>query len=222
MAVSHSAASESAASTSAASFSWTHTQTGTPQGAIVFVITDANADYITSVTYGGVAMTRVSGGQAIDAAGEPGRCDLFFLGSGLPTGNATITVNRTNNATTMGGVAATVLADTRSTEVYSPGIVLLQGDGTLSEQNVTDGNPGSNSVRYAGLFTGLQNLPGVGANSTLLNELDFGATGMSMVRETTAGQGSRPVGWSSGNTDDRAAVHVAVIESFQRRVFTVT
>lgn len=32
------------------------------------------------------------------------------------------------------------------------------------------------------------------------------------VRETTAGQGSRPVGFSYGTSDDRAAVHLAVRE----------
>jgi hypothetical protein len=61
MAVAHSAASEShtgtTGSTNQASFSWTHTQSGTPQGVLVFVHTINNAsDFVISVTYGGLAM----------------------------------------------------------------------------------------------------------------------------------------------------------------------
>ena len=212
MAVAHSATSESHAATGSqnqASFSWTHTQTGTPQGVVVFVhVMNSATDTVTSVTYGGTSMTRVSGGAAVDSAGEPGRTDLFFLGSGLATGNQTITVNRTNNANIMYATAATVTAAT-DTEVT--GIILLQGDGTMAEQSVNDGSPGTNSVRYAGAFSGLNAPPTVGANSTLLQSIDVGNQTAALVRETTAGQGSRLVGFTTAS-DDRAAVHVAVRE----------
>ena len=77
MAVAHSAASEShtgtTGSTNQTSFSWTHTQTGTPQGVLVFVHTRDVADYISSVTYGGTGLTRVAGAVAIDTAGRTAR-----------------------------------------------------------------------------------------------------------------------------------------------------
>jgi hypothetical protein len=38
------------------------------------------------------------------------------------------------------------------------------------------------------------------------------AAGMQTVRETTAGQGARSVGFTSGTSDDVAAVHLAVSE----------
>lgn len=218
MAVAHSASSEShtgtGGSVSQASFSWTHIQTGTPQGVLVFVhVTNNATDTVTSVTYGTVTLTRVPGGAAVDAAGEPGRTDLFFAGTGLPTGNQTITVNRLNNTRIMYATAATVTAAT-ATNVL--GIVLLEGDGTLAQQNVDDGSPGTNSLRYAGAFSGLNAPPAAGANSTLLQSIDVGNQTAALVRETTAGQGSRPVGFSSGTTDDRAVVHVAVRELFNR------
>lgn len=219
MAVAHSAASEShtgtTGSASQAAFSWTHTQTGTPQGVLVFVSTYASvADLITSVTYGGVALTRLTGGLAQDGAGELGRLDTFFLGSGLGTGNQTITVNRTNNATVMYAAAATVTA-AANTAVPTSTIVLLQGDGTLTVQSVDDTSPGVNSLRYAGTYSGLNAPPTAGTGSTLLNSIDIGNYGSALVRETTAGQGARNVGFS-GATDDRAAVHLAIRELVPR------
>jgi hypothetical protein len=213
MAVAHSATSEShtgaTGSQNQASFSWTHTQTGTPQGVVVFVhVMNSATDTVTSVTYGGTALTRVSGGAAVDSAGEPGRTDLFFLGSGLASGNQTITVNRTNNALIVYASAATVTA-ANDTEVT--GIILLQGDGTMAEQNVDDDSPGTDSVRYAAAFSGLNAVPTVGANSTSLQIFDIGNQTARLVRETTAGQGARLVGFTTAS-EDRAAVHVAVRE----------
>ena len=220
MAVAHSAASEShtgsTGSANQAAFSWTHTQTGTPRGVIVFVSTYASvADLITSVTYGGLALTRLAGGAALDNAGELGRLDAFFLGSGLGTGNQTITVNRTNNATVMYAAAATVTAGA-DTAVPTQTIVLLQGDGTLTVQSVNDTSPGQNSVRYAGSYSGLGSPPPAGTGSTLLNSIDIGAYGSALVRETTAGQGARNVGFNSATTDDRAVVHLAIRELVPR------
>ncbi len=219
MAVAHSAASEShtgaTGSTNQAAFSWTHTQTGTPQGVVVFVSTYASvANLITSVTYGGVALTRLTGGLAQDGAGELGRLDTFFLGSGLGTGNQTITVNRTNNATVLYAAAATVTA-AADTAVPEATIVLLQGDGTLAAQTVNDTSPGTNSVRYAGCYSGLNTPPTAGTGSTLLNSIDIGNYGSALVRETTAGQGARSIGFT-GATDDRAAVHLAIRERVPR------
>jgi len=219
MAVAHSAASEShtgtTGSASQAAFSWTHTQTGTPQGVVVFVSTFVSvADFITSVTYGGVALTRLSGGSAQDAAGELGRMDAFFLGSGLGAGNQTITVNRTNNATVMYAAAVTVTAGA-ATAVPTATIVLLQGDQALAVQSVNDTSPGQNSVRYAAAYSGLNAPPAAGTGSTLLNSIDIGNYGSALAQETTAGQGARNVGFTAGS-DDVAAVHLAIRELVPR------
>lgn len=59
-------------------------------GAFAFVHTNASvADEISTMTYGGVAMTRIC--TAFDTVGEPGRVDAYFLGRGaLPTGSQTV------------------------------------------------------------------------------------------------------------------------------------
>lgn len=225
MAVAHSAASEfpttTTPNTSAASFSWTHTQTGTPRGVLVFVycVNSATAT-ATSVTYGGISVPAVSGGSTSDGAGELGRIDAYFLGSGLPSGNQTIVVNRTNNAVQMYAAAATVTA-LYDTEINTAGIVLLTGDQSLAVQSVSDGWPGSFSLRYAGTFSGLATPPAAGTGSTLLNSIDAGSFGASMVRETTAGQGPRNVGFT-GALDDVAAVHLAIREVAPKRVVLFT
>lgn len=192
--------------------SWTHTPVGTPSGVLVFVIredTDASLaeDDIVSVTYGGTALTAVSGGFAIDSSGEPGYCKAFFLGSSVPTGAQTVIVVATTGGHIAGAITVTSVGDTAAT-----GVVLLQGDGTLSEQSVNDGSPGSPSMRYAAGFSGLNSPPSVGANSTSLLSNDNGTDGQVICRETTAGQGARSIGFSSGSTDDRAFVHLAVVE----------
>ena len=211
-AVAHDAASESHTGTtgnaSAASFTWTHTPVGTPRGVLVFVYTISATDTVTSVTYGGTAMTRITGGAAVDTAGEPGRVDTFFLGASIPTGAQSVVVNRTNNAVVM---YATAQTQTAATDTEVTGIILLQENQALAQQSVTDGSTGVTSVRYAGAYSGLAAPPGVGANSTLLNNIDLGAFGTSTVRETTAGQGARLVGFTAA-TDDVAAVHLAVRE----------
>lgn len=200
-------------SISQASFSWTHTPGGTPRGVLVFVVGLVTAaDDSTAVTYGGVPMTAVSGGFAVDTATEPMSCKAWFLGASVPTGAQSIVVTRNNNTNELWACATTVTAGA-DTEVYTAGIVLLQGDGTLAEQSVNDGSPGTDSVRYAGIASGLAAFPPTGTSSFALHNFDTGNQTAAVVQETAAGQGSRAVGFASGTSDDRAAVHLAIREA---------
>lgn len=219
MALAHDALSESSAGTSpsasVASFSWTHTPVGTPRSVILFVHQFEDADDTTSVTYGGTAMGAVSGGMATCTDGdEDCRTKAYHLGTGIPTGAQTVVVNRNNNANRMYATCLTATAGA-DTEVYTAGIVLLQTDGTLAEQSVTDGSPGTNSIRYGGLTSGLDAVPSNGANSSGPTgiSIDVGAMTATSVYETTPGQGSRSVGHVAGTTNDRAGVYLAVREA---------
>lgn len=245
MPVSFDAASEShgdgLGSTNQASFSWTHTTSITPRGVLVFTFVNADADNATSVTYGGLTVNAVAGGRANSSnASFPGDCKAWFLGSGLPSGNQTVVVNRTNNANTMYAVAVSLNADTNTS---TAGTVLITADGTtISQQNVNDGSPGTNSLRIAAVNIGISDFNQgaklinnnvlAGPQSIWINGTanftgsagviginDFGARGCGVVRETAAGQGSRPVGFSgtylivpAANTGI-AAVHLAVTET---------
>lgn len=194
-----------------ASFSWTHTPVGTPAGVLVFVMQDHSAtDKATSVTYGGTTVPPVTGGFAAYATGARA-CKAFFLGTGVPTGTQTVVVNRTNDTTVLFGVVVTVTSEAAvDPEVYLPGMVLQQGNTTLAEQSVSDGSTGDDSMRFGGLSSALNSTASAGANSTLLKTIDFGASVAEAVRSTSAGQGSLPVGFSSGTSAALAAVYLAV------------
>jgi hypothetical protein len=214
MAVAHDASSEShtvtTGSVSEASFTWNHTPTGAPAGALVFVFNlTSTTDTVTSVTYGDRTMNAVSGGRAVDTANEPGSCKAYFL-SGVPSSTQAVVVNRTNNTDVM---YATVQTFTALTEVATAGVVLVQENVTIAVQSVDDGSPGTNSVRYAGGFSGLQTPPTAGSGSTLDQQIDTGAVCAQCAHETTAGAGARNVGFTSVTSDDAAYVHLAVIEA---------
>lgn len=216
MAVAHDASSEShtgtTGSASEASFSWSHNPVGVPRGILVFTVSQGTADIITGVTYDAVALAAVTGGTALDVGGEAATTKTWFLGVSVPTTDpATIVVTRTNNPTVCYAMAATQTG-AGNLEVHTAGIVLLQDDGALTEQSVTDGSPGTNSVRYAGGNWGASAVSPAGTNSTAMQSIDFGTRVMQSVFETTAGQGSRLVGFTDAGPEDRGIVHLAVRE----------
>ena len=220
MAVVFDAASESHTGTtgsiSQASFTWNHTfGAGSNQGCLIFIVNlVSSADDVEGVTVDGVTTPFVTGGSAISTDVEPGRCSAFFLPGPIASGVKAIVINRTNNADELWACAVSMDGDTGAAlEVYTAGIVLLQGAAqALAVQSVTDGSPGTNSLRFAGCFSGLASPPGPGTGSTAVHNFDTGNQTAAVVRETTAGQGARNVGFT-GALDDAAAVHLAIREA---------
>lgn len=213
MALSHDTSAEShtgtTGSTSEASFPINITIGAGAKGLVVFVFTLADADYLGTVTLdSGGSLTQFA--EAADTAGEPMRATGLFMAN-PGTGARVITVNRTNNATVMYAIAHSVNAAS-DVEVYAPGIVLLQESQTLSEQSVDDGSPGTNSLRLAFVCSGSFTAPPAGANSTAGQGIQTSNASCRSFYETTAGQGSRPIGASLGTTDDVAAIHCAIRE----------
>jgi hypothetical protein len=193
---------------SVASFTWNHTGGGSARAALVFAFTQPlGTDITTSVTYGGTNMVAVTGGFATDTVTEPGSCKAYFLDN-CGTGTKAVVVNRTNNTTIMYAVAATVTAAGACTVA---GVTVQQGDQAPAQANITDGGGPTNSVRFAGAYYGGSAPPVAGANSTAMQSIDFGLLGCGTVRETTAGTGSRPVGFADAS-DDWACVLLAIRE----------
>lgn len=215
MAVAHDAATESHTGTTGWTttpdpFTFDHTPVGVPRGVLLFCFVNANEiGAFVSASYGGVAMTAVPGGEAVDTATEPGRCKAFFLGANIPAGTQTVSIDHSASANVKYAVVVTVTAAGDTQIIGTP--VLLQDNGTLAEQNV-DSGAGTTALRYAGINSGLPDVPPAGSNSTALQSIDFVARVCATVRETTAGAGSRPVGFYSTTSDDRAAVHLAICE----------
>lgn len=211
-------------SASQASFTWNHLAASSGvKGIIVFTFVQANADDATSVTYGGISMTAVTGGRAVDTAGEPGDCKAWILASDtIPQGTQAVVVNRNNNANVMYAVALSFTGSYPIEIIGTP--TLQQTDGTLAEQSLNSG--GSFAIRCAGINSGLAAVvdnpttPGTnnlsrGANSTAVHDLDVGARVIQVVRETTGGSGSRSCGFSASTSDDRAAVYLTVKEAIR-------
>lgn len=217
MAIAHDAVSESHTGTtgsiSEASFSWTHTPAGAPDGVLVFVFnTLSNTDDVVDVWYGGFKLRHNVNDRALDTAGELGDAQAFFI-SPIPLGAQTVLVNRLNNTDELYAVACTVTSLYQGgSDLRSSATVLLQENQVPAEVNVNDGSPGTNSLRYAGMFYGGAAIPVAGASSTALVGIDFGARTVGVVRETTAGQGARPVGFAD-LADDVAGIHVVIREN---------
>jgi hypothetical protein len=217
MAVGFVASATSGSQASVASFNIGTLGTGARAG-IVFVATHGTGDLITGVTWNGVAMSRLF--RAADTDTEPGSVVAYFLDN---VTNGTITVSRTNNAVVTVGYAASISAAgatqvaqtiTRVSSTQNTNAdTSTTGTGTSGEVAVDDGSPGTNSMRFAAAYSGGATPPLQGTNSTNLQLLDSTALGSRFVRETSAGQGSRNVGFATGTTDDWALVAVAVREA---------
>ena len=214
--VSHLGESESHETTSGSfnqgSFTWEHGPGGIARGVTVFVWTSGSTgeSFATGVTYEGVAVPAVEGGEAIRTGAEAGNMKAFHLGVAVPTADpATVVVTRTNNAVVMWACCVTQLAGT-DTEVYTPGMSVFNSGGAVVETSVHDGNPGSVSQRYGAGHFGYSDLPPAGANSTYVHDFDFGSMVAGVVRETVPGQGLRPVGFVESIFAPKAVVSLAV------------
>lgn len=198
---------------SVASFNISLTTTSDRCG-LVAVCTYANSGnpIDTGVTLGGVSMALVSGGAASDTATEPGHVRFYFLDNITAGAGTTVTVSRTNNAVVC-SAGAWGIAAASACEVYTTGIQLVNDNAAYSEKSVDDGSPGTNSLRFACGYYGGATPAGVGANTTSDLADDRTAFGCSWGHETTAGQGSRSVGFSNVTSDDQASVHLAVRET---------
>ncbi len=191
--------------------SYTHTPSGTPRGVLIFVYTLLQtADVVTGVTYGGVNALAVSGGSATDTLTEPGRVTAYFLGSSVPTGAQTVSVTKSSAAVSI-YITTTTITSSVPYNLETTGVTLQQENAAIAESAITDSSPGTNSMRFAGCYSGGTTIS-AGANSTLVQSMAISTTAFAAtVRETTAGQGSRNVGCVAGN-DDRAVVSLAVRE----------
>jgi hypothetical protein len=97
-----------------ASDSWTHTPVAAPRMIWVGITQDVSAaDLITAVTYGGVAMNRVT--TAFDTVTEPGRVYMYWLAEPL-SGAQTVAVTVASGTDAKWGVAVSVSANAKMRE----------------------------------------------------------------------------------------------------------
>jgi len=186
---------------------WTHSPAKAPAGVLVGVAGPEGADYVVGVTYGGVAMVEVTGSPLIKTAAEAGTVHLFFLGSGVPTGNQTIVVDTNNTAVTRQGMCITVTA--------ASGIV-VKNIVTISSNSVA--NPSANlalggkNCFVAGVFiSGQDGVTGITplADWYSASEYDLGSMSMGMYYYTIVAGDDVTVGWTQ-TAEDAVCIAVAL------------
>lgn len=202
----HDAFTESAPFTTTTPHTFAHTPVGTPKGVVVLIATFEAADGVSGVTYGGVAMARIT--NSVDSAGEPGRTDIYFLGSSIPTGEQDVVITHSGSAALKDAVVATVTAD-GDTSIADADVV--QGDAQNPQVSLDSGT--SVALRYCIVYSGNINAPAnlsILANMSAMESGDEGASGYRADRETTKNSGAVTVGYTAGTTDDVALSAVAI------------
>jgi hypothetical protein len=209
VAVAFDAATESVRTGTTDPHTFTHTPVGTPRGVVLAIVHGTSSvDHVSSVTYGGVAMSRVV--SAADTATEPGRAYLYFLGSSVPTGAQTVSVDLTTATTddiqfvcmtvTAAGDTSVIDFDSLSNNVANPSVTLQYG--------------GLTSMAFAALYGGGAGPTDFTPNGscTTVHDHDFGAFYAEVIRQTTVGSSDFAIGGTAGN-DDVAYVALAVSET---------
>lgn len=190
--------------------SWTHTPVGTPKGVLILVVQNgSDADRVVGATYGGTAMTEVTGSPVTATAGdEDGVVSGFFLGASVPTGAQTAFVDVDDAGTTKAAVCITVTAtgDTAQDDTTGLASASLQNP-SITVDNTTD------AFIAAALFVALATPANItpAADLTELLEFDFGSQCCNFVRVTTnPGAGATAVAWTTNAADDVAVLGVAI------------
>lgn len=194
-------------------FSFTHTPINTPRGVLVFALNEtSNTDRISTVTYGGASLTRVT--SAIHPGGggtEPTHQSVWFLGSNVPDGPEPVTFVLNTSTTDDYYVVATTVYNTNNYDV------VVEHSGSLAGSAVT--NPavtlnynGYKCLSFTAIGSGLPNTTDLTllSNMTAIHSEDFGANVGRVDRQTSASLNTNFVIGYTASVDDATIVGVAL------------
>ena len=198
---------------------WTHTPVGTPR-AVVVVVNGYNlsTDEVTAVSYGGVALTEAV--QSADAdGGEPANSQIWFLGSGIPTGPQTVSVDFASATTTDFQIAA--LTYTADGDCDVVGTNEINGDTATPAVTVTDDDSGRESAGVVGLVSGNPSASEVLAGNLELKsgqlhvnvKASDGTDTQWIARRSHPDASDWACGWTSGAGADDAALTAILLAS---------
>lgn len=210
MAVAFDAFSENGSNSTADPISWTHTPVGTPRGVLVFVNQNSTGlNDLDGVTYGGVAMSAVSSSPLFGSGGEPATIYGFFLGSGIPTGAQTVSVD-VNSVTAAKRASCFTLTASANTEVVS--VATINTDpGTNPSTTVS--LSGRTCFVAAGIGSGQGAVADLTplANWTSRVEPDFGSRTGAVYSYDVIGSSDVTAGWTQ-TAEDAYMLAVAISE----------
>lgn len=191
---------------------WTHVPVATPSGMAVLIVGNASTvDRITSVTWGGGTLTRISsipGG----AGSEPGRSYLYFRGTIVA---ASGTVNVAASASSTFTCWSVSLTANPFAELDFAGTVTVTSTSLANPSGTVSGLPqGSVGVALGVLFSGA-NAPGSNVYNSGYTSLggsggqgvDFGSqSGNASFGPITDPISSFALGWANPTADDVALI----------------
>ena len=189
-------------------YSFTHTPVGTPRAVIVYTTTGGASD-VTAVSYGGVAMTQMTGSpNNLSSGTEQGNVTGWFLGASIPTGAQSVQVTsgaatKIAYCNTLTGAADTEIVDVdatiNSTSQANPSVVLSLGGRTcFASICVYSGQDAAGSVTPLTSWTSR-------------NETDLGAQILAYYTYDTVGSTDVTSGWTQA-ADDALAITAAISE----------
>jgi hypothetical protein len=211
------AATESVRTATTDPYTFDHTPAGTPAAVVLTAVHGTSStDHISTVTYGGVSMSRVV--RATDTATEPGAAEIWFLGKSVPTGTQTLSIDLTSATTddfhfvaitlTSGGGGVEVIdSDSVSADQANPSVTLQYGGRTA----IAVGS------LYGGGADGSAFAPN--ANCTTVHDHDLGNFYSETIRQTTPGTADFAIGGTAAS-DDVAYVAAAFSRMRSAPVFS--
>ena len=189
--------------------SWTHTPVGTPRAVIVFIAGIAGADEVSGVTYGGVAMTEMTGSPNTKITGETGAVYGYFLGSSIPTGAQTVAM--TSTAANLKSIAAITLTGGADTEIVDVDATI--NSDSVENPSVTLSLAGRTSFCAIVIYSGQDAVTSITplTDWTSRLEQDAGTEVVGYYTYNTIGSTDVTAGWTQA-AEDAIAIAVAVSE----------
>lgn len=191
--------------------SWTHTPVGTPKGVVVRVMQNGDsANYTTGVTYGGVALTQITGSPQTKTTGEFGVVSTWLLGSGVPTGAQTVAITVSDTVTSKSATCTTLTA---AANIELNASVALTGD-AVANPSTTLGLGGISSLVMLHCHSGQAAVTGCTplAGWTSQYEFDAGSAQSIHYSYDTVGTADVTVGFTQ-TADDVIMLAVAYKEA---------
>ena len=197
------------AATNGGAGGFTHTPVGTPLGVLVLIRMLNATDQVTSVTYGGVACAEVALSPLVASGAEGGTCYGYFLGTGIPTGAQTCTVN-----VAAGTPRATCYTVTAATDTEVVDTTTLDETGVTGDRTGTLSLGGRTCFAAEAIWSGAGAVTGVNplANWTARQETDEGSETNYGYSYDTIGSADITFGANLTVTDDIAILAVAISE----------
>jgi hypothetical protein len=191
---------------------WTHTPVGIPKGVVVLCATEnsGGASRVTAMTYGGVAMTQVSGSPLHCISGDStATLEGFVLTSGIPTGAQTVSA-------TLTGTTGYGSINFASYTVVGPNNSAVEDTSTV---DTTGANPTvaltiANESFVCGVLASGRDVSGdvvVGTGMTHDFKLDVGGQVMAFAHKTALISSNDSVDWTV--VSDRYGILAVALKS---------